>query len=41
MVSVVSRYSVESETSSPSVPLRFEMRENTLSAETSTRTMLS
>src|SRR6266496_4447730 len=41
MVSVVSRYSVESDTSRPSVPLRLEMRDITLSADTSTRTRLS
>src|SRR5438105_9121704 len=37
----VSRYSVESDTSSPSVPLRLAMRDITLSADTSTRTRLS
>src|SRR5437764_531674 len=41
MVSVVSRYSVESETSRPRVPLRLAMRDITLSADTSTRTRLS
>src|SRR6266704_868817 len=41
MVSVVSRYSVESDTSRPSVPLRFAMRVITLSADVSTRTRLS
>src|ERR1051325_11561681 len=41
MVRVVSRYSVESDTSRPRVPLRLEMRDITLSADTSTRTRLS
>src|SRR5256885_9647387 len=41
IVSVVSRYSVESDTSRPSVPLRFAMRDITLSADTRTRTRLS
>ena len=41
MVRVVSRYRVESATSSPSVPVLLAMRDITLSAETSTRTRLS
>src|SRR5205814_3550964 len=41
IVRVVSRYRVESDTSRPSVPLRFAMRDITLSADTSTRTRLS
>src|SRR2546425_11346995 len=41
IVSVVSRYRVESDTSRPSVPLRFAMRDITLSAAVSTRTRLS
>src|ERR1043166_2924369 len=41
MVRVVSRYSAESDTSSPRVPLRLEMRDITLSADTSTRAILA
>src|SRR6266699_1964163 len=41
IVSAVSRYSVESETSRPSVPVRFAIRDITVSADTSTRTRLS
>ena len=41
MVSVVSRYSDESATSRPNVPLRLAIRDITLSAATSTRTRLS
>src|SRR5437773_1908533 len=41
IVRVVSRYRVESDTSRPSVPLRFAMRDITLSADTRTRTRLS
>src|SRR3989442_370735 len=41
MVRVVSRYRVESATSSPSVPVLLAMRDITLSAETATRTRLS